>query len=46
MICVLYALLYKKIEVMFRHLYYKLLFAPWFVFQAVRLILLLIFGGL
>ena len=40
-----YLFLSKKIDIMFRHLYYKLLFMPWFVWHAITAIFAIIFGG-
>lgn len=40
-----YFSLQKHIDPMFRHMYFKLLLYPWFVFEALSIILLLLMGG-
>lgn len=40
-----YLLLSKKIDIMFRHMYYKMLMLPWFVWHAITAIFAIIFGG-
>ena len=40
-----YLLLSKKMEIMFRHFYYKLILLPWFVWHAITAVFAIIFGG-
>ncbi len=35
----------KYVDIMFRHMYFKLLMYPWFIWQAVGIILTIILGG-
>ena len=45
MITCTYLLLSKKMNIMFKHFYYRLFMLPWFVWQALTVLLSLIFGG-
>ena len=40
-----YFSLQKYIDIMFRHMYFKLLLYPWFIYQAIDIVLAIIFGG-
>ena len=40
-----YLLLSKKMNIMFKHFYYRLFMTPWFVWQAINVLFTLIFGG-
>jgi len=40
-----YFSLQKHIDIMFRHMYFKLLLFPWFIYQAIDIVLAIIFGG-
>jgi len=42
---VTYVFLSRKMEIMFRHFYYKLLLLPWFVWHAITAVFAIIFGG-
>lgn len=41
-----YFSLQKYIEPMFRHMYFKLMVYPWFVYQLISIILSMLFGGI
>lgn len=40
-----YASLNKHIDIMFKHMYFKLLMYPWFIFEAINIVLTIILGG-
>lgn len=35
----------RKMDIMFRHMYYRIMMLPWFVWQAITILISLIFGG-
>lgn len=41
-----YFSLQKNIDAMFRHMYFKLMIYPWFVYQIISILLAILFGGL
>ncbi|MBQ8468337.1 MAG: hypothetical protein IJ542_01110 [Clostridia bacterium] len=46
MITATYLLLSKKMNIMFKHFYYRLFMIPWFIWEAITILFTLIFGGL
>lgn len=40
-----YVMLKNKIDIMFRHFYFKLLMYPWFIFQAISILITIVLGG-